>query len=116
MQKVKKVSKKSSLLRFGRLVLGGLLLIMLLAQLFTFEKFPAELDGIFKNYNTSAVVAILLVLFELWSLPYLLDMKLSAKMLFISRVAVKVSLISLILLESLSVLNGGQSILFGATF
>lgn len=116
MQKVKKAIKKGSIIRIVKFIVGGLLLIMLLAQLFTFEKFPAELDGIFKNYNTSAVVAILLVLFELWSLPYLLDMKLPAKMLFISRVAVKVSLISLILLESLSVLNGGQSILFGATF
>ena len=116
MQKVKKAIKKGSIIRIVKFIVGGLLLIMLLAQLFTFEKFPAELDGIFKNYNTSAIVAISLVLFELWSLPYLFDMKLPAKMLFISRVAVKVSLISLILLESLSVLSGGQSILFGATF
>jgi len=99
-----------------KLTTGVLVILLLLCQLFTFEKFPTELDAIFKNYNTSVAVAILLVLFELWSIPYLLGMKLPTKILFVSRLAVKVSLVGLIFLESWTVLNGGQSILFGATF
>jgi hypothetical protein len=103
-------------IKIAKLITGVLVILLLLCQLFTFEKFPTELDAIFKNYNTSVAVAILLVLFELWSIPYLLGMKLPAKILFVSRLAVKVSLVGLIFLESWTVLNGGQSILFGATF
>ena len=102
--------------KIAKLTTGVLVILLLSCQLFTFEKFPTELDAIFKNYNTSVAVAILLVLFELWSLPYLLGMKLPTKILFVSRLAVKVSLVGLFFLESWTVLNGGQSILFGATF
>ena len=103
-------------IKIAKLITGVLVILLLLCQLFTFEKFPTELDAIFKNYNTSVAVAILLVLFELWSIPYLLGMKLPTKILFVSRLAVKVSLVGLVFLESWTVLNGGQSILFGATF
>lgn len=116
MQKVKKVSKKSSLLCFGRFVLGGLILVMLLTQLFTFEKFPAELGSVLRDDRLSVTVAISLVLCELWALPNLFNMKLSSKLLAISKWAGVMSLASLAVLEILSLINDGQSIIFGATF
>ena len=67
-------------------VLGMVMLCLALAQLFTFEDFPALIEMMRMLGGTSMawVLAIVLPLLELGSLPYLLSMRVNGKMRRIS--------------------------------
>lgn len=72
------------------LLVAALIVLMLVGQLFTFEKFPSViydmwLPGV--SRPQSVVVAALIVLGELFALPFLLRMRLSPAMRFLSMVA-----------------------------
>jgi hypothetical protein len=65
--------------KWAALLLAGILIVMLVGQLFTFEKFPAVLQGLgfFSSEGGSRIAAALIVIFELAALPFLLRMRLS---------------------------------------
>ena len=86
------------------------MLAMLLAQLFTFEKFP----GLLADASLWGGWAVVLVVLELLWMPYLVDMRVSAKA---RRLSAEVGMVVLILLGYLAVNTYGdeQSALFGAT-
>lgn len=65
--------------KWAALLLAGILIIMLVGQLFTFEKFPTVLQslGFFSSEESSRIVSSLIVIFELAALPFLLRMRLS---------------------------------------
>ena len=106
------MSKKenSTIHRVARLVLAVCVLVMLLAQLFTFEKFP----GLLADASLWGGWAVVLVVLELLWMPYLVDMRVSAKA---RRLSAEVGMVVLILLGYLAVNTYGdeQSALFGAT-
>ncbi len=69
------------------LLLAGPLLIMALAQLFNFEKFPSILEHMgLTNEVQAKLVAALLVTTEVLALPFLLRLKLSNAMRIFSMV------------------------------
>ena len=57
-----------------KLIAGLLIIVPLLCQLFTFEKFPAVLTSAGIMPYLSLPIAIILVVVELMSLPFLIDM------------------------------------------
>jgi hypothetical protein len=65
--------------KWAALLLAGILIVMLVGQLFTFEKFPDVLRslGFFSSDASSRIVSSLIVIFELAVLPFLLRMRLS---------------------------------------
>lgn len=65
--------------RWAALLLAGILIVMLVGQLFTFEKFPDVLQnlGFFSSDASASVASALIVVFELAALPFLLRMRLS---------------------------------------
>lgn len=65
--------------RWAALLLAGILVIMLVGQLFTFEKFPGVMQGLgfFSSEESSRIASALIVIFELAALPFLLRMQLS---------------------------------------
>lgn len=75
--------------RWAALLLAGIVIVMLVGQLFTFEKFPAVLQslGFFSSDASSKVVSALIVIFELAALPFLLRLRLSPLMRICSMVA-----------------------------
>ena len=96
-----------------RLILGGYLVVLLLAQLFAFEKFPSMLESIGLG-DWSTVVAIVLALAQLLALPFLIGLKLPARLVFASFVSVFVALVLLSVLEVMALISDA-TILFGAT-
>lgn len=64
--------------KWAALLLAAILIIMLVGQLFTYEKFPETIKDLgFFSEGWSHVVAALIVIFELAALPFLLRMRLS---------------------------------------
>ena len=96
-----------------RLILGGYLVVLLLAQLFAFEKFPSMLESIGLG-DWSTVVAIVLALAQLLALPFLIGLKLPTRLVFASFVSVFVALVLLSVLEVMALISDA-TILFGAT-
>lgn len=80
---------KSPYVRPVCLGFAGIIILMVVAQLFTFEDFPeviARMD-IWNGGDYAALWAAVIVTFEVFMLPFLLGMRLSILMRFVSMVA-----------------------------
>lgn len=98
-----------------KLITGLLIMAPLLCQLFTFEKFSAVLTSAGVPPSLSLPIAIILVVVELTSLPFLIDMNISKKAILVSRVAGFLSLGIMTVISFLAFVNGYVAVIFGAT-
>ena len=98
-----------------KLIAGLLIMVPLLCQLFTFEKFSAVLTSAGITPYLSLPIAILLVIAELVSLPFLIDMDISKKAILVSRVSGFLSLAVMAVISFLAFVNGYWAVIFGAT-
>ena len=98
-----------------KLIAGLLIIVPLLCQLFTFEKFSAVLTSAGITPYLSLPIAILLVIAELVSLPFLIDMDISKKAILVSRVSGFLSLGIMTVISFLAFVNGYVAVIFGAT-
>ena len=87
----------------------------LLCQLFTFEKFSAVITSAGIPPYLSLPIAILLVIAELVSLPFLIDMNMTKRITLTSRVAGFLSLGIMTVISFLAFVNGHVAVIFGAT-
>lgn len=70
------------------LISAGVITIMTVAQLFSFEKFIPLLNSFgLPSWLSGQAVAVTLVVASVWALPFLLQMKLSVAMRWVSMVA-----------------------------
>ena len=90
-------------------------MVPLLCQLFTFEKFSAVLTSAGITPYLSLPIAILLVVAELMSLPFLIDMNMSKRITLTSRMAGFLSLGIMAVISFLAFANGHAAVIFGAT-
>ena len=98
-----------------KLITGLLIMVSLLCQLFTFEKFSAVLTSAGIPSSLSLPIAIILVVVELTSLPFLIDMNISKKAILVSRVSGFLSLGIMTVISFLAFANGHAAVIFGAT-
>ena len=98
-----------------KLITGLLIMVPLLCQLFTFEKFSAALTSAGIPSSLSLPIAIILVVVELTSLPFLIDMDISKKAILVSRVSGFLSLGIMTVISFLAFVNGYWAVIFGAT-
>ena len=98
-----------------KLIAGLLIIVPLLCQLFTFEKFPAVLTSAGIMPYLSLPIAIILVVVELMSLPFLIDMNIPKRITLTSRVAGFLSLGIMTVISFLAFVNGYVAVIFGAT-
>ena len=98
-----------------KLIAGLLIIVPLLCQLFTFEKFPAVLTSAGIMSYLSLPIAIILVVVELMSLPFLIDMNIPKRITLTSRVAGFLSLGIMTVISFLAFVNGYVAVIFGAT-
>ena len=102
-----------SVVQIIRLIVAGYILVIVLSQLFSFDKVPAMLAGM--PGVMAVVCAIILVVTEVGALPFLLAMDISARLRKVSAIMGVVALLLLTLLESMAFCHG-VSMIFGATF
>lgn len=102
-----------SVVQIVRRIIAGYILVIVLSQLFSFDKFPAMLAGM--PGVMAVVCAIILVITEVGALPFLLAMDISARLRKVSAVMGVVALLLLTLLEGMAFYHG-VSMIFGATF
>lgn len=103
-------------IKIAKLITGVLIILLLLCQLFTFEKFPGILLAVGVNSLMSLVVMIVLVITGLMSLPFLIGMKVPQLIILVSRVAGFISLGMMVAISVAAVMNGSSSaVIFGAT-
>lgn len=98
-----------------KLIAGLLIMVSLLCQLFTFEKFSAVLTSAGITPYLGLPIAIILVVVELTSLPFLIDMDISKKAILVSRVSGFLSLGIMTVISFLAFMNGCGTVIFGAT-
>ena len=98
-----------------KLITGLLIMVPLLCQLFTFEKFSAVITSAGITPYLSLPIAIILVVVELTSLPFLIDMDISKKAILVSRVSGFLSLGIMTVISFLAFANGHAAVIFGAT-
>ena len=98
-----------------KLIAGLLIIVPLLCQLFTFEKFPAVLTSAGIMPYLSLPIAIILVVVELTSLPFLIDMNIPKRITLTSKVAGFLSLGIMTVISFLAFVNGYVAVIFGAT-
>lgn len=98
-----------------KLIAGLLIMMPLLCQLFTFEKFSATLTPAGITSSLSLPIAIILVVVELVSLPFLIDMNMSKIITLTSRTAGFLSLGIMTVISFLAFANGHAAVIFGAT-
>jgi len=98
-----------------KLITGLLIMVPLLCQLFTFEKFSAVITSAGITPYLSLPIAILLVIAELVSLPFLIDMNMPKRITLTSRVAGFLSLGIMSVISFLAFMNGYVAVIFGAT-
>lgn len=98
-----------------KLIAGLLIIVPLLCQLFTFEKFTAVLTSAGITPYLSLPIAILLVVAELMSLPFLINMNMSKRISLMSRTAGFLSLGIMTVISFLAFANGYVAVIFGAT-
>ena len=98
-----------------KLITGLLIMVSLLCQLFTFEKFSAVLTSAGIAPYLSLSIAIILVIVELTSLPFLIDMDMSKRITLTSRMAGFLSLGIMTVISFLAFANGHAAVMFGAT-
>ena len=98
-----------------KLITGLLIMVPLLCQLFTFEKFSAALTSAGIPSSLSLPIAIILVVVELTSLPFLIDMNMSKRISLMSRTAGFLSLGIMTAIGFLAFANDHAAVIFGAT-
>ena len=98
-----------------KLIAGLLIMVPLLCQLFTFEKFSAVLTSAGITPYLSLPIAILLVIAELVSLPFLIDMNIPKRITLTGRMAGFLSLGIMTVISFLAFANGYVAVIFGAT-
>ena len=98
-----------------KLITGLLIMVSLLCQLFTFEKFSAVLTSAGITPYLSLPIVIILVVVELTSLPFLIDMNISKRITLTSRVAGFLSLGIMTVISFLAFANGHAAVIFGTT-
>ena len=98
-----------------KLITGLLIMVPLLCQLFTFEKFSAVLTSAGIMPYLSLPIAITLVIVELVSLPFLIDMNMPKRIILTSRMAGFLSLGIMTVISFLAFVNGCLAVIFGAT-
>ena len=98
-----------------KLITGLLIMVSLLCQLFTFEKFPAVLTSAGIMPYLSLPIAIILVVVELTSLPFLIGMNMPKRITLTSRMAGFLSLGVMTVISFLAFMNGHAAVIFGAT-
>ncbi|MCJ1966441.1 hypothetical protein LRM41_02545 [Candidatus Nanosynbacter sp. TM7-087] len=98
-----------------KLIAGLLIMVPLLCQLFTFEKFSAVFTSAGITPYLSLPIAILLVIAELVSLPFLIGMNMSKRITLTSRTAGFLSLGIMTVISFLAFVNGHAAVIFGAT-
>ena len=98
-----------------KLIAGLLIMVSLLCQLFTFEKFSAVLTSAGITPYLGLPIAIILVVAELTSLPFLIDMNIPKRITLTSRVAGFLSLGIMTVISFLAFANGYVAVIFGAT-
>ena len=98
-----------------KLITGLFIMVPLLCQLFTFEKFSAVLTSAGVPSSLSLPIAIILVVVELMSLSFLIDMNMSKRITLTSRVAGFLSLGIMTVISFLAFVNGYGAVIFGAT-
>ena len=98
-----------------KLITGLLIMVSLLCQLFTFEKFSAVITSAGISSSLSLSIAIILVVVELMSLPFLIDMNMSKRITLTSRMAGFLSLGIMTVISFLAFANGHAAVIFGAT-
>ena len=98
-----------------KLIAGLLIMMPLLCQLFTFEKFSAVLTPAGITPYLSLPIAIILVVVELMSLPFLIDMNMPKRITLTSRVSGFLSLGIMTVISFLAFVNGYVAVIFGAT-
>ena len=107
------MSKKVN--KIVKLITGLLIMVPLLCQLFTFEKFSAVLISAGIPSSLSLLIAITLVIVELTSLPFLIDMNMPKRITLMSRMAGFLSLGIMTVISFLAFANGHAAVIFGAT-
>ena len=90
-------------------------MVPLLCQLFTFEKFSAVLTSAGIPPYLSLPIAIILVVAELTSLPFLIDMNMPKRITLTSRTAGFLSLGVMTVISFLAFANEYGEVIFGAT-
>ena len=98
-----------------KLITGLLIMVSLLCQLFTFEKFSAVLTSAGFAPYLSLSIAIILVIVELTSLPFLIDMDIPKRIILTSRVAGFLSLGIMTVISFLAFKNGDVGVIFCGT-
>ena len=98
-----------------KLIAGLLIMMPLLCQLFTFEKFSAVLTSAGITPYLSLPIAILLVIAELVSLPFLIDMNIPKRITLTGRMAGFLSLGIMTVISFLAFANGHAAVIFGTT-
>ena len=98
-----------------KLITGLLIMVSLLCQLFTFEKFSAVLTSAGIPSSLSLPIAIILVIVELVSLPFLINMNMPKRITLTSRMAGFLSLGIMTVISFLAFVNGHVAVVFGAT-
>ena len=98
-----------------KLITGLLIMVPLLCQLFTFEKFSAVLTSAGITPYLSLPIAILLVIAELVSLPFLIGMNVPKRITLTSRMSGFLSLAVMTVISFLAFANGRSAVIFGAT-
>ena len=98
-----------------KLITGLLIMVPLLCQLFTFEKFSATLTSAGVPSSLSLPIAIILVVVELTSLPFLIDINMPKRISLMSRMAGFLSLGIMTVISFLAFVNGYAAVIFGAT-
>ena len=98
-----------------KLITGLLIMVSLLCQLFTFEKFSAVLTSAGIAPYLSLSIAIILVIVELTSLPFLIGMDMPKRITMTSRMAGFLSLGVMTVISFLAFVNGHAAVIFGAT-
>ena len=98
-----------------KLITGLLIMVPLLCQLFTFEKFSAVITSAGIPSSLSLPIAIILVVAELMSLPFLIDMDMPKRITLMSRMAGFLSLGIMTVISFLAFANGHAAVIFGAT-
>ena len=96
-------------------IIGLLIMVPLLCQLFTFEKFSAVLTSAGITPHLSLPIAIILVVVELTSLPFLIGMDMPKRITLTSRMAGFLSLGIMTVISFLAFVNGYWAVIFGAT-
>lgn len=122
-QKTNKLTSKSATkdkktlkpgMSYPSLFLSGYILIILLSQLFTFDRFPEVLMSIGIPQLVAVTLVILLVVLELLTVAYLVRTPKTKKVIIAGKMASVLALLLLSILEIMAI-GSGITVIFGAT-